>query len=281
MKIRETLAVALLCAAASAPAYAEAPLLDAGFRQMYDLQFAEAHRTFEQHQRDLPDDPMGPVSDAAAYLFSEFDRLHILQSEFFTRDQHFITDHKLTPDPALKKKFEAALDRARILAARSPQDENAIFASLLAKGLRSDYSALIDKRYVASFKEMKAARMEAERLIAANPRFYDAWLAVGVENYMLSVKPVVVRWFLRLAGGETSREVGIEKLRLAAEKGHYLAPFAKLLLAVAALRDGDRNTAHDLLAGLVSQFPRNHLYREELARLSTQVSRTAPVVGQP
>ena len=31
--------------------------------------------------------------------FSEFDRLHILQSEFFTHDQHFITDHKLAPDP--------------------------------------------------------------------------------------------------------------------------------------------------------------------------------------
>jgi hypothetical protein len=48
---------------------------------------------------------MGPVSDGAAFLFSEFDRMHILQSEFFTHDEHFINDHKLTPDPALKAKF--------------------------------------------------------------------------------------------------------------------------------------------------------------------------------
>jgi hypothetical protein len=224
---------------------------------------------------------MGPASDAAAYLFSEFDRLHILQSEFFTRDQHFRTDHKLMPDPVLKRNFDAALDRAQMLVARSPKDDNCIFALLLVKGLRSDYLALIDKKYVASFKEMKAARLEAERLIATNPKFYDAWLAVGVENYMLSVKPAMVRWFLRMAGGETNRELGIEKLRLTAQKGHYLAPFAKLLLAVAALRDKDRETARDLLAGLVTQFPHNQLYRQELDRLNVHAARNAAVIGLP
>jgi len=67
---------------------AEPMLLDQGYRQMYNLQFAEAHQTFHQWQGLHPDDPMGPASDAAAYLFSEFDRLHILQSEFFVHDQY-------------------------------------------------------------------------------------------------------------------------------------------------------------------------------------------------
>ena len=74
---------------------AEPTLLDQGYRQMYNLQFAEAHQTFHEWQRLHPDDPMGPASDAAAYLFSEFDRLHILQSEFFVHDQHFITKNLL------------------------------------------------------------------------------------------------------------------------------------------------------------------------------------------
>jgi hypothetical protein len=271
---------AVLCAA-SAPLFAESPLLEAGFRQMYNLQFAEAHNTLAQYQREAPDDPMGPVADAAAYLFSEFDRLHILQAEFFTHDQHFRTDNKLTPDAAVKRNFDAALNRAQTLAARSPKSDNSIFASLLVKGLRSDYLALIDKKYMASFKEMKAARMEAERLIAANPKFYDAWLAIGVENYMLSVKPAMVRWFLRIAGGETNRELGIAKLRLAAEKGHYLAPFAKMLLAVVALRADDHQTARNILSGLVADFPHNQLYRQELARISGPAAQVSAGVGQP
>jgi hypothetical protein len=242
--------------------------LDAGYRQMYNLQFDTAHRTFAEWERLHPQDPMGPVSDAAAYLFTEFDRLHILQSEFFVNDDHFYTDHTLAPDPALKQKFLAALDQGSALAGRSPQDPNAMFAAVLSRGLRSDYLALIEKRYTASFKEMKSARTLAEQLLASHPDLCDAWIAIGVENYMLSVKPAPLRWLLRLSGGQTDRAIGIEKLRLTAEKGHYLAPFARLLLAVAALRDRDKGRARDLLAGLAREFPNNRLYVHELASLS-------------
>ena len=187
--------------------------------------------------------------------------------EFFTHEQHFFTDHKLAPDPAVKRKFDAALDAARRLAARAPQNPDCQFATILANGLHSDYMALIETRYAASFQEMKASRILAERLLAAHPEMYDAWIAIGVENYMLSVKPLPLRWLLRLAGGETDRAVGIEKLKLAAEKGHYLAPFAKLLLAVAALRDHNTWRARTLLEGLVREYPHNPLYAQELARL--------------
>src|ERR1700686_4901520 len=42
------------------------PLLDQGYRQMYNLKFDEAHRTFAAYERDHPADPLGTVSDAAA-----------------------------------------------------------------------------------------------------------------------------------------------------------------------------------------------------------------------
>jgi hypothetical protein len=265
MPPRTLILAGCFCAFAAAGA-AETPL-EVGYRQMYDLQFAEAHRTFADWNGTHPDDPMGPVSDAAAYLFSEFDRLHILQSEFFTHEQHFITDHKLSPDPAVKGKFDGALDAARRLASREPQNPDYQLAAIMANGLHSDYLALIEKRYAASFQEMKASRILAERLLATHSGMYDAWIAIGVENYMLSVKSLPMRWLLRLAGGETDKTVGIEKLKLTSEKGHYLAPFAKLLLAVAALRDHDIWRARTLLQGLVHEYPHNPLYAEELARL--------------
>jgi hypothetical protein len=261
---------ALASVALAATGTPPATLLDQGFAQMYNLQFTQAHDSFQQWERQHPDDPMGPVSDAAAYLFSEFDRLHILQSEFFTHDQHFVTDHKLSPDTAVEQKFEAALASARELAARSPQDKNSQFAAILASGLHSNYLALIQKRYGAALSEMKAGRTQAEKLLATDPQFYDAWLPVGIENYMLSVKTAPVRWLLRLSGAETDRAVGLEKLRLTAEKGHYLAPFARMLLGVAALRDNhDTGAAAAILADLARQYPQNPLYRQELARLNS------------
>lgn len=46
-----------------------------------------------------------------------------------------------------------------------------------------------------------------------------------------------------------------------------MAPFAKLLLAVAALRDHNTWRARMLLEGLVREYPHNPLYTQELARL--------------
>jgi tetratricopeptide (TPR) repeat protein len=256
----------LLAGACTFQLGAETPI-EAGYAALYNLDFASAHADFEGWSREHPDDPLAPASDAAAYLFSEFDRLHILQSEFFTHDQHFITDHRLSPDPALKKQLDAALATTEQLARRSPADPDSMFAVVLAHGLRSDYQALIEKRYAASFGEMKAGRELAEKLLAADPHYTDAWVAVGVENYMLSVRPAVVRWLCRLAGGETDRATGVARLKLTAEKGHYLAPFARLLLAVAALRDHNPRQARSLLEGLAHEYPRNRLYRLELARM--------------
>jgi hypothetical protein len=77
-----------------------------------------------------------------------------------------------------------------------------------------------------------------------------------------------VRLLLRASGAQTDKQMGLEKLRLTAEKGKYLMPFARLLLAVAALRDQNRPLARTYLGWLVREFPQNRLYREELAKLS-------------
>ncbi len=264
------LAAALLAPPSATVARASVGL-DQGYRQMYDLQFDEAHHTFHEWQGLYPDDPMGPASDAAAFLFSEFDRLHILQSEFFLDDDAFRNGRKPAPDPVLKRNFESQIEKSRQLAgrilARAPQDQTAMFATVLCLGLHSDYLALVEERYVASFREMKSGRMLAARLISANPDFYDAYVAIGVENYLLSLKPAPVRWLLKIGGAQIDREEGLRKLRLTAQRGHLLLPFARLLLAVAALRDGDRKHARELLQGLMAEFPRNDLYRQELARL--------------
>jgi hypothetical protein len=253
------------------PAPAAESSLDDGYRLMYNLDFAAAHRTFAGYMQLKPQDPLGPASDAAAYLFSELDRLHILQAEFFMHDDKFLSAKRVSPDPATQKAFRGRIADADRLAkqalARDPQDANALFASVLVLGLQSDCDGLIEKRYLSSLATTRNGRLAAERLLAIDPTCYDAWIAIGVENYLLSLKPLPLRWFLQLGGNQTDRSVGLEKLRLTAEKGRYLRPFAQLLLAVAALRDYNPAQARDILQGLTKQFPGNYLYAEELARL--------------
>ncbi len=242
-----------------------------GWLKMYDLKFEEAHQVFDPWNQAHPLDSLGPASDAAAYLFSELARLGTLETELFTDNSRFADRAKLHPDPALRARFNQEIERSDRLADAalrvSETDENALFAKSLTLGLRADYASLVDKQDLAALKFTKDGRSYSDRLMAADPNAYDAYLGPGVENYLLSLKSAPLRALLRATGARVDREKGLEQLRITALHGHYLEPFAKLFLAVAALRDKNQGVAKTLLQELHNRFPNNQLYLRELNRL--------------
>jgi hypothetical protein len=240
--------------------------IERGFQSMYNLEFEQAHQDFSTWERLHPEDPLGPVSQAAGYLFGEFARLGILESQLFTSDKNFEARSKLAPDPKVRDEFNGAVARGDQLAdaalKQHPEDSNALFAKILALGLRSDYVAMIDKQDFAALRYMKQGRILAQQLLKQKPDEYDALLAVGVENYLTGIKPAPVRWMLSLGGIDPDKEQGIRELQETAAHGNLLKPFAKLLLAVAALRDKNNTQGCDLLRELATAYPRNALYRD-------------------
>lgn len=246
-------------------------VLDGGYRDMYNLRFDDAHLKFGQWIASSPDDPMGPVSDAAAYLFSEFERLQIIDAQLFANQNRFDNRARLTPDPAIRKSFDNRLDQANRLAdaalQRNPHDARALYVKTLISGMRSDYALMIDRNDLQALNYSKEASAWSKKTLEANPQLYDAYLAAGVENYMLSLKWAPLRWLLALTGASTSREEGLRLLHLTATKGYYLAPFASMMLAVAALRDNKPQEARSILIDLKKEFPSNALYDRELARI--------------
>ena len=244
-----------------------------GWLKMYDLRFDEAHRTISLWQRMHPTDALGPISQAGGYLFAEFARLGVLESELFVDDHRFTHRKRLDPDPEVRRLFFQQADATDQLAdsklQNSPNDRDALFAKSLALGLRADYASLIEKHNLDSLSYTKQSRVFAERLLQADPQAYDAYLAQGVENYLLSLKSLPIRFMLHIGGANIDREKGLAQLKMTAEHGHYLEPFAKVLLAVAALRDKDNARAISLLQELHNRFPGNTLYAHELSRLTT------------
>jgi hypothetical protein len=261
------------------PALAGDPILKSdevyvGWLKMYDLKFEEAHRTFARWQETHPDDSLGPASDAAAYLFSELARLGALEAELFVEDARFTNRKRLSPDPVVKLHFTQQIAQADRLAdstlQRSDSDANALFVKLLTFGLRADYAALIDKQNFTALSYTKKGHPYADKLLSVKPDAFDAYLGSGVENYLLSLKPAPLRILLRLTGSRIDREKGLQHLEKTALHGYYLEPFAKLLLAVAALRDNNRERAREILSGLRDRFPDNELYSRELDRLTSE-----------
>jgi len=253
------------------PALAAVSPLDRGFTGLYNLDFGGAQEEFAVWERMHPDDPMGPVSEAAGFLFSEFNRLGVLEAQFYEDDTAFTDRPKLTPDPAQRSRFQNAITRAETLAhaklAKDPKDRDALFARTLSAGLQADYAALIEKRNLASLHFTKQASAAAQELLAVCSDCYDALLATGFSKYVIGSMAAPVRWILRLGGLPADKRGGIADLQTTAEHGHYLAPFARILLAIAYVREKDRARALELLAGLQHEFPGNTLFPREIAHL--------------
>jgi hypothetical protein len=264
-----------LCrAAAAVDTVSSAVSLDHGFSLLYNLDFDKAHQVFQSWQQEHPDDPMGPACDAAGFLFSEFNRLGVLESQFYADDKAFDARRKLAPDSAVRDRFYAALDqadsRARSRLVKDPKDRDALFALTMSSGLKADFAGLIEKRNLASLHYTKEATAWAEQLLAVDPECYDAHLATGVSQYIIGSMAAPVRWLVRLGGISGDKKKGIAELQLTAERGHYLAPFARILLAIAYVREKDKPQARELLVSLRNEFPRNPLFTQEIARLDTQ-----------
>jgi hypothetical protein len=263
----------LTSAAEDLPRAALATPLDLGFSGLYNLDFAGAQKDFSAWQQLHPDDPVGPVSEAAGFLFAEFNRLGVLESQFYENDDAFVGRPKLTPDPALRQHFMAAIGRAQSLAqarlAKDAKDRDALFALTLSSGLQADYAALIEKRNLASLHFTKEASASAQELLAVCHDCYDALLATGFSKYVIGSMPAPVRWVLRMGGLPADKQGGISDLQTTAEYGHYLAPFARILLAIAYVREKNNSRALELLTGLRQEFPANTLFSREIAHLQS------------
>jgi hypothetical protein len=260
-----------LCAIAAADEIRAGLSLGDGFHLLYNLDFDRAHQLFAAYEKQYPEDPMGPVCDAAGFLFSEFNRLGILESQFYEDDKAFDNRKKLAPDPLVRDRFDAALATAERLAqarlVRTPRDRDSLLAMTLSAGLKADYAALIEKRNLASLGLTKDASRWAQQLLAADPGCFDAYVATGVSKYIVGTMAAPVRWLLRFGGVSGDKKVGMDELQLTADHGQYLAPFARILLAIAYVREKDKPKARELLAGLREQYPGNALFAREIARL--------------
>lgn len=272
-----------LCAPASAggpPDSSFDTTLDHGFLGLYNLDFTGAQKDFSAWETQHPDDPVGPVSEAAGCLFSEFNRLGVLESQFYENDAAFGAREKLRPDPAVHERFQAALGRAQTLAHarlnKDAKDRDALFALTLASGLQADYAALIEKKNMASLHYAKEASTWAQQLLAVcNNDCSDVLVATGFSKYIVGSMTAPVRWLLRMGGLPGDKQGGIADLRMTAEHGRYLKPFARILLAIAYVRDKDKPRALELLTGLRAEFPGNTLFPREIARLTP-----SPSIGQ-
>jgi len=251
------------------PYIATRPQFDSGFRKLYELDFNGARADFVSCQKAQPGDPLGKAAEAASYLFEELNAKGVFTSAFFLDDSKLLGGVDGRPADNRNDAFMAANNDAREMAKQmlraNPHDARGLLVLTMTDGMEADYDGLIIKKQLASVHLIRQAESEAATLLATDPSAQDAYLALGASNYIIGSMPSFKRAFLWFDNVHGDRARGLSQLEMAAENGHYLRPFAKILLALALEREHQKERARQLLADLTAEFPANPLFAHELS----------------
>jgi hypothetical protein len=112
----------------------------------------------------------------------------------------------------------------------------------------------------------------AQKLIALHPPVVDAYLHVGAVEYIVGSLPFFVRWFVRYDQIKGQKQLGLEQMKEVAARGRFYSPYAKILLAVASLREKKTREARNWLAEFLRDYPDNPIVRRELANLDRRLA---------
>jgi hypothetical protein len=132
--------------------------------------------------------------------------------------------------------------------------------------MESDAYAILEKKQLDALKRLKEANENAKTLLAVEPDANDAYVALGVANYIIgSLNPGyrMGLWFMGIHG---DKKLGMEQLGKTSDNGRYLQPFAKILLALSARREKQNALAQRLLLELTQEFPSNATFATEYAK---------------
>ena len=261
------------------PASVQTQALDRTLNRIYDWDLTTAHGLLGDYTKQYPDDPLGWSVTAGAWLFGEFDRLHILEMDFFADDDAIVDKRTLRADPGARTRIFDALDHARARAgarlALDGADRDALLAMCMASNTVADYTAFVERKQWRGAMLERQAVVYTNRLLALAPPAYDAYYTAGTLEYIVGSLPFFIRWFVHYEGVSGSKARGVEQLELVAKRGRYYGPFARVLLTLVALREKRLEEAERRIADLAREFPENGVFRKELARIQAELRRTA------
>jgi tetratricopeptide (TPR) repeat protein len=266
------------CGAVTTPAGVDTnPLnLDPAVRQAYQrfyiLDYDGAVSRFEKVQEENPGNPLAVDYVLDAVLFRELYRLDLLDTTFYAHDGFLTGKHAVVADPAVAERVNSLYTKAVELSeqqlGKNPEDVDALFARGWARSLHAVYIGLIQRSFVSALHIALQARSDNEKVLRTDPAYIDAKLVVGVHQYVAGSLPFGLRILAGVAGISGSKAKGIDDLRDAGARGVITSVEARTALGLFLRREAKYDEAIAVTRSLTEEFPRDFLFRLELANLT-------------
>ncbi|MFA7229052.1 MAG: tetratricopeptide repeat protein, partial [Melioribacteraceae bacterium] len=240
-------------------------LIQQGMNQAYNMEFKSAEKTFNRVLELRPNSPLG------YYYISKIHFWTYLGS----RDQGEYTVFMKFAELA-QQKVDKALEA-------DPKD----FQMTYIAGNLASYKAMAQATFnstVDAFWASKKAVGFFEETLELNPKFYDAYLGLGLFDYAMSFVPDFLKWAVNLTGLTSDKERGFRYIKTAFRKGTYDKTEAAFHLSkIYTDYLAEYDSAYTLLQNLSSRYPDNVLfgYQSSIALIKDrQLDRAVQVLNR-
>jgi tetratricopeptide (TPR) repeat protein len=260
------------------------PLVRQAFERFYILDYDGALARFEKVQEKNPDNPLAVDYVLDAVIFRELYRLDLLDTTFYAHDGFLNGKHAVVAAPGVAERVNSLFTNATALSEQQlnkrPEDVDALFARGWARSLRAVYIGLMQRSFISALHVALQARGDNEKVLKLDPRYIDAKLVVGVHQYVTGSLPLGIKILAGVAGITGSKAKGIEDLRDAGEHGVISSVEARTALGLFLRREARYDEAITVTRSLTEQYPRDFLFRLELANLTKDAGEGKAAITQ-
>lgn len=253
------------------------------FTDIFNLDYRHAEQIFLSLQKEYPNHPAPPLYLAAILWLDELMRRQDLDLDRFASPAYFTTKSRTAMDPARRKAFLNYIDRSQALAKRrlagNPADKDSQYFLGSAYGVLGSFTFTIDRNLKGAFGYGKRAYQVDRQLIQSDPKYYDAYMTVGLYDYIVGSLPWYIRWMGTVLGFQGNKERGIQYLNLAMQKGQYDSSDSRVILVVILVREGRYGEALKYAEQLYSLYPKNYLLQLNEAQILEKLGRIDPAVA--
>jgi tetratricopeptide (TPR) repeat protein len=248
-----------------------------GFTAIYNIDYNEADRVFARLQQDYPTHPAPPLYRATVVWLRELFERQDLDLDKFIAPTYFTepTDRKMPSGD--RKSFFALVDTSQRLSekvlASDARNADARYFLGGAHGVAGAFAITIDHSYSDAFGQGKKAYKSHHDLVEERPDYYDAYMSVGLYEYIVGNLPWYIKWIAMIVGYRGSEERGFDYLKWAAEKGLYAADDARTLQMVLFVRENRLTEALENARFLHRRYPRNFLLHLNQAQILEKMAR--------
>ncbi len=247
------------------------PQVRLGFEHFYNLDYEGAQKTFTAVAQAHPDNPMAWNFLLLTAIFRELYHQDLLDTTYYAHDSFLNSKRDVNVSPAARETIESLTNKVIAMCdahlKADPQDKNALFARGYARGLHASFITLADHAFAAAARQGYAARNDCEAVLKLDPGYADAEMAIGIQQFAVASLPRFVRLMVGVMGVGGSKQKGLEMLQVAATHGVVTHVQARTILSLFLRHEGRYAEALAVQEGLAAQFPRDYLFRLEVANL--------------